>query len=76
MNRILDHEEINGGERCPTYMHRYRLLRIGKRVAVYLHKFVADDWSRDMHDHPKRFVSIGLWGSYVEETPTGDRLLR
>ena len=34
---------------------------------IYLHKFLASDWSRDLHDHPKRFVSIGLWGGYVEE---------
>ena len=26
-----------------------------------------------MHDHPKRFVSIGLKGRYVEETPNGER---
>lgn len=61
-------EEINGGERCPTYMYRWTMIdtRWGK---VYLHKFVGDDWSYDLHDHPKRFISIGLYGSYLEETP-------
>lgn len=72
MNKLLDHvfgiaEEINGGHRCPTYLFRWTLLRMpwGK---IYLHKFVGDDWSLDLHDHPKRFISIGLWGRYREET--------
>ena len=68
--RILDRlfgkaEEINGGHRCPTYMFRWTLL-VTRRGKLYLHKFVGDDWSLDLHDHPKRFVSIGLWGSYWE----------
>jgi hypothetical protein len=54
-------EEINGGERCPTYLFRWTICRIGW-LKVYLHHFVADDWSFDLHDHPKRFVSIGLRG--------------
>lgn len=61
-------EEINGANRCPTYLYRWTLLKIGKR-GVYLHHFVGDDWTLDLHDHPKRFISIGLWGSYIEETP-------
>jgi hypothetical protein len=27
-----------------------------------------------MHDHPKRFISIGLRGSYIEQTPSSDEL--
>jgi len=61
-------EEINGGERCPTYLYRWVLLRLWGR-GVYLHHFVGDDWSRDLHDHPKRFISIGLRGWYEEYTP-------
>lgn len=61
-------EEINGAGRCPTYLFRWTLLstRWGK---AYVHRFVGDDWSRDLHDHPKRFVSVGVWGAYEEETP-------
>jgi hypothetical protein len=62
-------EEINGDGRCDTYLYRWALLTVKKRFSVYLHHFVGNDWSRDLHDHPKRFISIGLWGSYVEETP-------
>jgi hypothetical protein len=68
LSRLFRMEEINGGERCPTYMYRWTLLR-AFGCAAYLHKFVADDWSRDLHDHPKRFISIGLWGHYVEHAP-------
>lgn len=68
-------EEINGGGRCATYLFRWTLLAC-RWFAVYLHHFVGDDWSLDMHDHPKRFVSIGLSGRYIEETPAGERLYR
>ena len=75
-------EEINGANRCPTYLYRWIILG-GKRKGdvdlnprpsslpfkVYLHHFVADDWSLDLHDHPKRFISIGLKGGYTELTP-------
>lgn len=37
--------------------------------AVRLHEIVASDDNRAFHDHPWSFVSIGLRGSYVEETP-------
>ena len=68
-------EEINGHERCPTYLFRWTLLST-RWFKIYLHKFVGDDWSRDLHDHPKRFISIGLWGRYLEETPAGKRCYR
>ncbi len=74
-------EEINGRNRCPTYLYRWIIYGKRKRDSligrifgqslfkVYLHHFVADDWSLDLHDHPKRFISIGLKGGYVEWTP-------
>lgn len=68
IDRVFKREDINGGERCPTYMFRWTLLK-AKNWGVYLHHFVGDDWSLDLHDHPKRFISIGLWGNYVEYTP-------
>lgn len=67
-----DPEEINGDHRCPTYMYRWfvaNLPRLGS--AVYLHRFVADDWALDLHDHPRRFVSVGLRGRYTEVRPGG-----
>src|ERR1700685_4363228 len=64
-------EEINGGDLCPTYLYRWTLFAWKGHFSIYLHHFVNDDWSLDLHDHPKRFVSIGLWGSYLETTPAG-----
>jgi hypothetical protein len=66
-------EEISGDGRCSTYMYRWTIWRFGDRK-LYLHHFVGSDWTRDLHDHPKRFLSFGLWGSYIEETPQGERL--
>lgn len=73
-DRLLAREDINGSvlegfQVCPTYLIRRRLLRIGPWIAVYIHHFIDDDWSKDFHDHPKRFISIGLKGGYVEEIP-------
>jgi hypothetical protein len=69
-------EEINGGKRCPTYLIRWTLFQprwprgLWRGFGIYLHKFVGDDWSLDVHDHPKRFVSVGLAGRYQEWTPS------
>jgi hypothetical protein len=69
LNKILGApEEINGRGRCPTYLYRWFVCRT-RWFKVYLHKFVDDDWSLDLHDHPKRFISVGLKGSYWEWTP-------
>lgn len=70
-DRVFRMEEINGAERCPTYLYRWTLLKFRGR-GVYLHHFVGDDWSLDLHDHPKRFISIGLWGKYLETVPAPD----
>lgn len=75
LTRLFRHEEINGADRCPTYLHRWTLFQprrprlLWRGFGIYLHKFVGADWSHDLHDHPKRFISIGLKGGYVEETP-------
>ena len=65
-------EEINGGGRCPTYLFRWTVAQLPFGYKVYLHHFVGDDWSLDFHDHPKRFISIGLKGWYEEHTPVND----
>ena len=73
---MFKHEEINGNGRCPTYLHRWTLFQprmpkwFWRGFGIYLHKFVGDDWSLDLHDHPKRFISIGLKGAYRELTPS------
>lgn len=78
LSALFRHETINGNGRCATYLHRWTLFqprrprRLWRGFGIYLHKFVGDDWSRDLHDHPKRFISIGLRGRYVETTFRGD----
>lgn len=43
----------------------------------YLHRFVASDPARGLHDHPwDRAYSIVLAGSYYEQTRSGWRLVR
>lgn len=55
-------EEIDGAGRCPTYLYRWHLAHVGP-VKIYLHRFVGEDWSLDLHDHH--------WKAYVK-TPIGD----
>jgi hypothetical protein len=69
LNRLFAREEMDGDGRCPTYLVRWTLLKLPGKRGVYLHHFVGDDWSLDLHDHPKRFISIGLKGRYIEHTP-------
>jgi hypothetical protein len=76
IDRIFQLEELNGGERCPTYMFRWTLFKFFGLFSIYLHHFVNDDWSQDMHDHPKRFISIGVKGQYTEETPRGVKIYK
>ncbi len=66
INRLLRYEKIDGNGACPRYLERWHLLKCGKLFSVYLHHFLGDDWAIDPHDHPKRFISIGLWGWYHE----------
>lgn len=53
------------------YMMRWILHKKPTGEAWYLHHIFGSDWSRDLHDHPKRFTSYGLWGRYWEETGYG-----
>jgi hypothetical protein len=59
-------EYITGDGRC-EYLTRWHFAR-GRNWSMYLHRFTGDDWSLDLHDHPKHFISIGVLGRYVEET--------
>ena len=55
-----------------VYFRRWRLWR-GRFFSIYLHRFMAPDQSDCAHDHPGPFVSLVLWGGYVEEIwPRGD----
>lgn len=68
LSRFFPAEEINGGGLCDTYLYRWVLLTLWGGRRLYLHHFVGDDWARDMHDHPKRFITVGLWGGTMKKS--------
>lgn len=82
INRLFHFQHIKGYVPGSKYLHRWSLWseefakKHTQKANAYLHHFVGSDWSRHLHCHPKRFVSIGLWGGYVEETPDGEREYR
>lgn len=51
------------------YLRKLYLVRT-PLFQVALHWFFAPDPGRDLHDHPRDFVTILLRGAYVEETPS------
>lgn len=56
----------NGSEQLP-YLERYHLLKLPFGYQVYLHRFVASDPGRGLHNHPwKAAVSLVLCGEYEE----------
>ena len=57
---------IDGPDQQP-YLERYHLLRLPLGYQVYLHRFVASDPGRGLHNHPwKRALSLVLCGGYEE----------
>jgi len=71
LNRLCFYETMSGAGRCPVYLERWTLFyRWG--YGVYLHHFIGDDWAADPHDHPRRFITIGLRGWYWEDVYDAD----
>ncbi len=57
---------INGPDEQP-YLERYHLMRLPLGYRVYLHRFVASDPGRGLHNHPwKHALSLLLCGCYRE----------
>jgi hypothetical protein len=55
------------GENNQPYLERYHLVRLPFGVHVYLHRFVASDPGRALHNHPWRAaMSLVLSGEYEE----------
>ena len=51
------------------YLRRWYIFRT-RWFNCYLHRFSASDWDRHPHDHPWRWLTIILKGSYLEEIYT------
>jgi len=67
---FLKCREINGFNDEP-YLERYSIIR-SKNFNVYLHKFLASDPDRGLHDHPFKWNwSFILYGHYNEQTENG-----
>ncbi len=67
LNKLFGRSDIYFGD--DLYMRRWR---IGHRFrwSLRIHHIVRSDRDRELHDHPFDFVSLILWGGYVEITPT------
>ena len=62
---------IDGPDGRP-YLERYHLTRLPFGYRVYLHRFVASDPGRGLHNHPwKHALSLVLCGSYRETRMLG-----
>jgi len=58
---------IINGDHGEPYLERYHIMRLPGGGGVYLHRFLASDPSRGLHDHPwKRAFGLILSGGYEE----------
>lgn len=56
------------GNHGEPYLERYHLFRLPGGGGVYLHRFLASDPDRGLHDHPwDRAMGLVLSGGYREE---------
>lgn len=70
LTHLFAYESMSGAGQCPVYLERWTIGGWFFNLfgwAVYLHHFLGDDWAIDPHDHPRRFISIGLRGWYWED---------
>jgi hypothetical protein len=65
-DRLFAYEAMSGNGVCPVYLERW-ILGEAFNCGAYLHHFIGDDWALDPHDHPRRFISIGVKGWYWED---------
>lgn len=59
--------ELFGDPACPL-MYRWKLLG-GEHGKLMLHWFLPGRSELDFHDHPRSFLTVVLWGSYLDVTP-------
>jgi hypothetical protein len=69
--KLFPFETMSGNGACPVYLERWTIGQLFG-CGAYLHHFLGDDWALDPHDHPRRFISIGLRGWYYEDVFTGN----
>ena len=62
---LFRHDITNGGN--APYMLRWVLQT--RWFSIRIHKILASDQERDLHDHPWNFTSVMLSGFYAEVSP-------
>jgi hypothetical protein len=62
--------DLLGNPSCP-YIKR-RILDFGRLGSVRLHHWYSDDDDRALHDHPWNFLTVVLWGDYVDVSYDGE----
>lgn len=73
--RIFDRQEITDIDGRNVYLRRWALrLPFGRKIMLH-HILRADD-DRCQHDHPWGFVTLVLWGGYVELVGEDQRMQR
>lgn len=69
--RVDIHDEADGS----LYLRRF-VARKAPARSIYLHHIVRSDRDRCLHDHPRDFLIIVLWGGYWEHLPEGRKKWR
>jgi hypothetical protein len=67
-------QDIPDGRDNAVYLRKLYLIRT-PLFQVSLHWIRRPDPGRDLHDHPRNFVSVILRGAYAEESPRGSEPL-
>lgn len=63
----LRREVIGGEDGGLPLMVRYHLTPATRLGQLVVHVFQRPDQDRHLHDHPFHFLSLCLWGGYIEE---------
>lgn len=77
IDKLLRKEDIPRGDGL-IYLRRWTLLRFSKTFflwkilgiadyRIYLHKFLASDHTKCLHDHPNDLISFIFWNGYEEQ---------
>lgn len=64
------------GNQGEPYLERYHLFRLPGGGGAYIHRFLASDPDRGLHDHPwKKALGMVLSGGYLEQRLTDDKVV-
>lgn len=74
LHRLFKSKTIMAPDRTP-YLTRFYIANL-HFFRIYIHQFHASDSDRHMHDHPFWFLSLILWGGYIERLPDRVRTCR